>query len=578
MNIKILACGLIFCALNLTYMLPQKPNPVQHRLELLRREAEERDAERRATRTGQAYANLHKAPVSLEAVTLVPEEEARAAKLAVIERKANELAVAAYNPQDSAVQKVVRDLAAKKYRSRLFVASMSGLEQIWQLYKYVSHGGKEITGEVEIEKKHFEELLGKLTNIGDVSKELDRVGRTTTTELLEVLLAGALNSQASDIHFEAEEKGTRVRFRLDGVLHDVLESLPTKNYVSLTTRIKLLAGLKINVHGEPQDGRFTIELPAKEVEVRVSIIPSEFGETIVMRLLDPETIRVDLSQLGLRADDLVLVENVLRQPNGLILNTGPTGSGKTTTLYAFLRKLNNPEIKIITIEDPIEYRIEGVEQTQTDPEVGYTFAGGLRAILRQDPDVILVGEIRDKETADIAMQASLTGHLVLSTLHTNDSIGAVPRLIDLGIKPQTIGPALSLVIAQRLMRKLCPKCKRPVKISAETEKRIAAFLKRMPARLDTQPYASVSMYEAVGCEACNSFGYKGRVGIFEFLVAGPELEELVLKDASEPALWAFARKQGMITLQEDGILKTLTGITSLEEVEKVTGPIAWELK
>jgi type II secretory ATPase GspE/PulE/Tfp pilus assembly ATPase PilB-like protein len=257
------------------------------------------------------------------------------------------------------------------------------------------------------------------------------------------------------------------------------------------------------------------------------------------------------------------------------LNTGPTGSGKTTTLYAFLRHLNSPEIKIITIEDPIEYRIEGIEQTQTNPEVGYTFAGGLRSIMRQDPDVILVGEIRDPETADIALQASLTGHMVLSTLHTNDAVGAVPRLLNLNAKPQTVGPALSLVIAQRLVRKLCPKCKKEEKLTPEFEDRIKSFLEKLPARVGRKEYEKPVLYAPGGCAECSGIGYKGRIGIFEFLEGGPELEELILKDSSEVALWRLARKQGIVSLQEDGILKAITGVTSLEEVERITGPIRW---
>ncbi len=385
-----------------------------------------------------------------------------------------------------------------------------------------------------------------------------------------------MSNQASDVHFEAEEGKTRLRLRLDGVLHDVLDTLPPPEYEKLVTRIKLLSGLKINIHGEPQDGRFTVELPKKDIEIRVSIIPSEFGETIVMRLLDPESIRVDLPQLGLRPDDLAIVGRILKEPNGLVLNTGPTGSGKTTTLYAFLRHMNSPEIKIITIEDPIEYRIEGIEQTQTNTEVGYTFAGGLRSIMRQDPDVILVGEIRDAETADIALQASLTGHMVLSTLHTNDAIGAVPRLLNLNAKPQTVGPALSLVIAQRLVRKLCPACKKELELAPELKSKIAVFLQKLPSRVEKDGYRKPVLYAPAGCAECNGTGYKGRIGIFEFLEGGPEMQELILKDASEVALWKLAQEQGIVTLQEDGILKSITGITSLEEVERITGPIKWE--
>ncbi len=557
---------------------PLKQNdPLAHKLEQIRRDAEERDAERRAARAHGTYVNLAKAPISLEAIQLIPEAQARAAKAAAIESKAQEVALAAYDPQSPAAAAIIKDLTDQRYAVRSFYASESGLAQAWDFYKYVSDKKHRITGEVEIEKKEFEDLLTRLTTLKAVQAEIGAVQdeKRTTTILLETLLAGAMNNRASDIHLEAGEKAIRVRFRVDGLLHDVFTEMTPKLYQSLVSRIKLLSGLKINVRGEAQDGRFTIELPTKQVEVRVSIIPSQFGETIVMRILDPDATKVDLATMGLRPDDMVLVEKELARPNGLILNTGPTGSGKTTTLYAFLRHILNPEIKIITIEDPIEYRIEGVEQTQVDPEAGYTFVSGLRAILRQDPDSILVGEIRDKETADIATQASLTGHMVLSTLHTNDAIGAVPRLLDLGVKAQTIGPALTLVIAQRLLRKLCPDCRKPVALTDEDKAKYRKFLDGLPQHVDRAPYEAMTVFEAAGCAKCNNFGYKGRVGVFEFLKGGAEMEEIVIKDSSEHALRELAKKQEMVFMQQDGILKVLAGLTTLKEVEETTGAVEW---
>jgi type II secretory ATPase GspE/PulE/Tfp pilus assembly ATPase PilB-like protein len=310
--------------------------------------------------------------------------------------------------------------------------------------------------------------------------------------------------------------------------------------------------------------------------MRVSVIPSEFGETIVMRILDPDAISVSMAELGLRPDDLAIVEGELKRPNGLILNTGPTGSGKTTTLYAFLQTISTPEVKIITVEDPIEYHVKGIEQTQVDPEVGYTFAKGLRAIVRQDPDAILVGEIRDFETADIALEAALTGHLVLSTLHTNDAVGAVPRFVDLGVKPESIGPALSLVIAQRLVRKLCLNCRKAVPMDGALKANIDKFLNDLPARVDRAPYGAPTLFQAVGCEKCSNIGYRGRVGIFEFFKGGPDLEEIILERVSEAAMRGLAKRQGMVMMQQDGILKTLIGLTTFEEVESVTGPIEWK--
>lgn len=560
-------------------MAPEAPQAaLQKKLALIRREAEERDAERRAVRSGYPYVDLSRVPVSTEALKVLPETKAKDAKLATIELKVRDVALAAFDPHAPAVQTIVQELEARRYTVKIFVASLSGLTEAWRLYKFVGGNTKDITGKVEIEKQRFEGLLKKLTTFKAVQDELQAADfhKLSTTNLFEVVLAGALANRASDIHFEAEEEHARIRYRLDGILHDIFAALPPRSYEQLVARIKLLSGLKINVYGEAQDGRFTIDLPSKEVEMRVSIVPSEFGETIVMRVLDPEAINVHLEALGLRSDILVLIRKELSRPNGMILNTGPTGSGKTTTLYAFLKAILSPEVKIITLEDPIEYRIEGIEQTQVHPDTGYTFAGGLRAMLRQDPDVILVGEIRDKETADIAMQASLTGHLVFSTLHANDAIATIPRLTDLGVKPETIGPALTLIIAQRLIRLLCKTCKKEATVTPEMRANIEAFLAGLPEKVDRAPYANFKVYEPVGCSDCNGIGYRGREGIFEFLEITPDAQELILKQTSEGAIRELADKQGFVTFQADGILKTLLGDSSFDEVEKITGPIEWK--
>lgn len=558
-------------------MSEDKGNFLTNKLASIRRAAEERDAKRRAGKLNIPYVDLSKMPVSIEAVRLISEEDARVSRVAAIQLRVRELALAVFDPTEPEAKKIIAQLETEKYVVKPFITSLSGLTQVWHFYTFISKDVHEITGAVEIGKKRIEELLQKLSTFQLVHEELAALDfvKTTTTAFLEVILAGALGNRVSDIHFEAEEKHSKIRFRIDGILHDIFNTVPLKNYASLVSRIKLLSGLKMNVHGEPQDGRFTVKLMQKEIEMRISIIPSEFGETIVMRVLDPDAINVTIEQLGLRPDDYKLVEDELKKPHGLILNTGPTGSGKTTTLYAFLRRMVSPEIKIITVEDPIEYRIEGIEQTQVNSDVGYTFAGGLRAIVRQDPDVILVGEIRDLETADIALQAALTGHMVFSTLHANDAVGAVPRFIDIGVKPASIGPALSLVIAQRLVRKLCDTCKKEKVLEEDIKKKIAEFLKKLPERVDRAPYETLTVFEPVGCEVCNSFGYKGRRGVFEFLHGGPEMEQLILKDSSEVALRRLAVSQGMVTMQEDGILKVLKGLTTLEEVESITGPILW---
>ena len=385
--------------------------------------------------------------------------------------------------------------------------------------------------------------------------------KTATTETLELLFGKAVSSGASDIHFEPEEKSIRLRFRIDGILEDVMD-LNKNDYPAILNRIKLMAGLKINIHDSGQDGRFVIKKENSDIEARVSVLPGAYGESVVMRLLDPQTLRKNLEELGMRDELLEEIKKQLKKTTGSILTTGPTGSGKTTTLYAFLNFVNKPGIKIITIEDPIEYRIEGISQTQVEPNKGYSFANGLRSIVRQDPDVILVGEIRDSETIEIVMHAALTGHLVFSTLHTNDAAGTIPRLIDMGAKPQIIAPAINLAMAQRLVRKLCQKCKKKIKASPEQVKKIKEVLGKTNG---------IEVFKKGGCEKCNQTGYKGRIGVFEAFTVDDELERLILKSPAISETRDFLRKKGMITMLQDSYLKILDGITDFEEVGRILG-------
>ncbi len=551
-------------------------NELAERVAKIRRAGEERAAERLAEKLGYPYVDLSKMPISLDAVRIIAEHDARDGKLAAIEAHDRKLAVVAVDPALPATKKAIDDLKEKKYEVKTFVASPSSLAAAFLLYKFVKPPEEAITGKIAISKNRLDELTAQLVTLDAIHGAIMALdfGKASPNDLVQIMFAGALAVHASDIHAEAEERKAKIRFRVDGILHDVCD-LPLAFYGNFVSRIKLLSEMKINIHDEAQDGRFTINLAGKDIEMRVSIIPAEFGETIVMRVLDPSATMVGLPSLGLRADNLVIVKKALARPNGLILNTGPTGSGKTTTLYAFLRDVNSPEMKIITLEDPIEYRIEGIEQTQVDEESGYTFANGLRAIVRQDPDVILVGEIRDLETADIAMQSALTGHLVLSTLHTNDAVGAVPRLINLGVKAVSIGPALALIIAQRLVRVLCPACKKEIPLDGATADKIKELLTRLPDHVDKKPYEHPTLYAPVGCAKCNGIGYRGRVGIFEFLEGGPDVETTILKEASEVALREVAKRQGMVSMQEDGILKAIEGKTTLDEVVSVTGELEW---
>lgn len=430
---------------------------------------------------------------------------------------------------------------------------------------------QKITGEVRVSSALVDDVAKSCQNISDLAKRLQGIKDNEVSEVLSLLLACSLSFEASDIHLESLEQGVKIRLRIDGILQDV-GTMSLQLYEPLLSRIKLLSGIKLNVADRPQDGRFSLEVEGGKslVEIRSSTLPSEYGESVVMRILNPKSL-LTLKDLGLRKDLLDLFEKEIRKPNGMIIATGPTGSGKTTTLYAFLKTVQKPEIKIITIEDPIEYHLEGISQTQVHPGKGYTFASGLAAIVRQDPDVILVGEIRDGQTAEIAIQAALTGHLVFSTLHTNDAAGTIARLTSLGVQgTSTIASSLNLVIAQRLVRKVCKKCTTFSKITAQELKFMQKALQAVPRQIKVKVSSTLKMPKIKGCPACNNTGYKGRVGIFEVIAVDDEMESYILSNPSIGDLRNTAKKRGMITMEEDGYLKVAEGITTLQEVQRVT--------
>lgn len=422
---------------------------------------------------------------------------------------------------------------------------------------------EEIVGEILISKE--EELFFKenILNLKSLSLLFTKNIDQDITYLIKILMVGAVLLKSSDIHIEREEEKTIIRIRMDGMLTLVTE-IENERYLKILSRIKLLSRLKLNVDKEAQDGRFSIKFEDNEIEIRVSSLPSEYGEAIVMRILNPKSL-ISLEELGLRTDLEKLFNNEIEKPNGMIIVTGPTGSGKTTTLYAFLKKISKPESKVITIEDPIEYHLEGITQTQVDEKKGYSFASGLRSIVRQDPDTILVGEIRDKETAQIAIQAALTGHLVLSTLHTNDAISTISRLESLGEIVSNIIPAVNIIIAQRLIRKLCPKCSSLRNITNEEKE---MFKKELPF-VDTSKLTKLPI--EVGCEHCNNTGFKGRVGIFEAFVLDNELKNFILASPSRVGLKEKAIQKGMTLIKQDGLLKVLKKETTLEEIKRVAG-------
>ena len=426
---------------------------------------------------------------------------------------------------------------------------------------------EKITEEIRISPE-IEKRAKRIKNVLDFKEEIEAFLDKSITEISELVLTGTKSLNASDLHIEPQEEKADIRVRVDGILHNVL-SLEEKTYEGLLSRIKLLSGIKLNISNRPQDGRFSVVLKETPVEVRASTLPAEHGESIVLRVLNPESL-VEIEGLGLRKDLLNIVEREIKRPNGMLVVTGPTGSGKTTTLYAFLKRIRKPEIKIITVEDPIEYHLEGISQTQIKPKAGYGFATGLKSVMRHDPDVVLVGEIRDAETAKTAIQAALTGHLVLSTLHTNDAAGTIARLTSLEAKALNIAPALNVSIAQRLVRKVCEKCTKLEKISQKELEKIKGILKGVPKEI-FELKKGVKISRAKGCRECNFTGYRGRIGVFEVFAVNPETEKFILKNPSIGDLRSFLVEKGMITMKQDGIIKVLNKITTLEEVERVMG-------
>lgn len=427
----------------------------------------------------------------------------------------------------------------------------------------------QISRQMQINPMELEDLKQSASNLPSLVKELELAVLKDTTRILNVVFVGAAELNVSDVHFEPEEKQVKLRFRVDGMLQDVFW-FDLKPYQSIVSRIKLLSEIKINVKARAQDGRFSVIMGNRTAEIRVSTLPSGYGESIVMRVLLPRSV-IKIKDLGLREDMLEALEKEIYRPNGLILITGPTGSGKTTTLYAILQTITRPESKMVTIEDPIEYRLPGISQTQVEPDKGYDFANGLEAIIRQDPDVILVGEIRDLQTAKITIQAALTGHLVLSTLHTNDAAGTVARLQALGEVATNIAPSLNLAIAQRLVRRVCSQCRQMLPPTPEELTIFKEQLKDLPKIVKIPALDNTLLIpKAEGCFECNNTGYKGRVGIFEFFVVDDEMENFILRSPSIVDVRKYAEEKGMVDMKKDGLIKVLFGITTLSEVNRET--------
>jgi len=503
--------------------------------------------------------------VSSDVLELMPEEASVNYKMAPFGKTDDLIEIGMVFPEDIAAQNALRFLANQEgFRYRVYLITESSLREILKQRKSISLETKKALEELNRENGEMLSALAKKSPGGTIEEEAPII------KMVLVILRHAIEGDASDIHIEPSRDKLTVRFRLNGILYSSL-FLPLKVHLSIVARIKILSGLKIDENRVPQDGRFSARINNLDIDFRVSTFPTLYGEKVGIRVLDSSTGIKPFEELGLRGRNLEIVKSAVKKPYGLILSTGPTGSGKTTTQYAILRMLNDDSVNIVTVEDPIEYSIPGVNQSQVKPEIGYSFVTGLRQILRQDPNVIMIGEIRDEETASLVTNAALTGHIVLSTLHTNSSVGVVPRLIDMGVRPFLIPSALSLVISQKLIRILCPDCKMKIKPADKIKNYIIAKVKTLPANIREEIRISepLFVYKTKGCDKCNFTGYKGREGLFEVLSMSNELAELIQKNPLESLILKIAQKQGTLTMEQEGILKVLKGETSVEEIVRV---------
>lgn len=526
---------------------------------------------------GIPYIKLKNDPISNQILKEIPEKAVLFYKFIPFEKNNKTVKVAMINPNNTEALDALKFISIRhKVNTKIYLISRSGFHNVVKQYKKIDDELKTVLENVDQQIIAKEKGLKK----GKKKKKKENIekaiGEAPVSRIVDIILTHAIEGKASDIHIEPNENELRVRYRLDGTLHNSLV-LPKKITLSVTSRIKILANLKIDETRKPQDGRFRFDLSKgddldKSVDLRVSTFPTVNGEKVVMRILDTSSDISTLENLGIWKKGLQTINDNINKPFGVILVTGPTGSGKSTTLYAMMKILNKEGVNIVTLEDPVEYFMVGINQSQIRSEIGYTFSSGLRSILRQDPDIIMVGEIRDKETAELATHAALTGHLVLSTLHTNNAIGVIPRLIDMGVEPFLISSSLNIAIAQRLVKKICNYCKEEITASLSMEKIIRKELESIPddQKEDVDVKNNLKLFHGKGCRECKQSGFSGRIGVYEVLLMTPELEAVMSSHISDAEISKEAKRQGMITMKQDGIIKALSGITTIEEVLRVT--------
>ncbi len=540
-------------------------------LDFINRGIHEKEVMSKAETLHIPYVDVGTMPINPDLLKLITKEAALANKLMPFILFGKKLHVAVVDPEFAETKVQIETWKGNGYEVVFHLCSQESLNQVVMVFDAQQSMQKQeiVTNVEEARVGAFEKEITLLSDLKD------KIQKVTSEEALNLIEVGAMKTGSSDMHFEPEEKSARVRFRIDGELHKVFD-LDMKTYLNVVNQLKYKCKMKMNVTTIPQDGRYEFVLNDRKIDVRVSCIPTQYGESFVCRLLDSSRSLLGFAEMGFQGAYLEKMEKLSSLSHGMVLVTGPTGSGKTTTLYSLLGKFNQPDAKVITLEDPIEYHLTGISQSQIDPTHGYDFAGGLRTILRQDPDVVMVGEIRDLETATVAAQAALTGHVMLSTLHTNSAIETIPRIVNMGLPEFIVAPALHTIIAQRLVRKLCACAeKRPMtedekaKFAKDIET-IRAVVPDITVKIPTLAVLPTDMLVSKGCEKCSNTGFKGRVVIVEIITIDAELQELILAKTSAPKLFEAARKKGMITMQEDGILKVLQGLTTMEEVFEAT--------
>lgn len=519
---------------------------------------------------GLQYINLKGFPIGPEVLSLIPEEQARQIRTVVFFKIGGQIRIATCLPDHPEINDIITHLQHDFPGANIaiYLTSEHSMEEALKLYKNIARVRK-IETNISLTKEDLTRFQTELKTFKDLEEKLVHVNMT---EKFAMIVAMSLNAGSSDIHIEAEEHTVVVRYRVDGLLQ-VAAKIPGEIWSKLIARIKTISGLKINIDSIPQDGRITIQMDDDKMDIRVSTMPTAWGESVVMRLLKSSSVGLSFDQLGLRESAYKRLKHEMDKPQGMIITTGPTGSGKTTTLYAILNTLNQPDTKIITLENPIEYRMVGIAQSQIDHSKDYTFSKGLRAILRQDPNVIMVGEIRDLETAETAVQAALTGHLLLSTIHTNDAAGAIPRFLSMGVPGFLLAPAMNAIIGQRLVRKLCQFCKQEITLDLETLERVKKLLTSIPDNSGEKipDLNTLKFLEGKGCDKCHNLGYKGRIGIYEIFTKNQEIEALTLAgNVSEYQMKDITHRAGMLNMAQDGILKAIEGVTSVAEVLRVT--------